>query len=165
MGEIRFYQLRTRPLERVLPVMLERCLDRGWRAVVQGTDPERLTALDLALWTYRDESFLPHGLAGRAPGRAEEHPIWLTAATERPAGARALFLIDRAEAGLEPSGLVGLETVAILFDGTDEAALAAARTAWRATVAAGLRAVYWAEEAGGGWARTAESGGAPSGGE
>ena len=61
MAEVRFYHLTERPLEWVLPVLLERSLERGWRVTVRGTDPARIEALSAHLWTYRDDSFLPHG--------------------------------------------------------------------------------------------------------
>ena len=35
MTEILFYHLQHQPLERVLPTLLEKTLERGWRAVVQ----------------------------------------------------------------------------------------------------------------------------------
>ncbi len=155
VSEVRFYHLVSRPLEAVLPVMLERALERGWRSVVRGAEPARLEALDHHLWTYRDESFLPHGLAGTATGSPEEHPIWLTAGEEMPGERAALFLIDGAAA--DWAALPELETVALLFDGTDPGAVEAARGHWRAVVAAGRRAVYWAEEPGGGWTRKAAS--------
>ena len=44
MTEVLFYHLERQPLERVLPNLLERTLERGWRAVVQCGDPERLEA-------------------------------------------------------------------------------------------------------------------------
>ncbi len=61
MGEVRFYHLTERPLEQVLPVMLERSLERGWRVLVRGTDAARIEALSAHLWTRGDASFLPHG--------------------------------------------------------------------------------------------------------
>lgn len=64
MTEVLFYHLENQPLERVIPVLLEKTLERGWRAVVETSSRERAEALDTALWTYRDESFLPHGVAG-----------------------------------------------------------------------------------------------------
>ena len=64
MADIWFYHLMRQPLERVLPPLLEKSLERGWRAVVQTASEERLRALDDHLWTYSDESFLAHGTAG-----------------------------------------------------------------------------------------------------
>ena len=75
-AEVLFYHLERAPLERVLPSLLERTLERGWRAVVQSGSAERLEALDLALWTYNDESFLPHGTA--RDGDPARQPIYLT---------------------------------------------------------------------------------------
>ena len=60
MTEVLFYHLQNMSLENVLPPMLEKSLERGWRVVVQSTSQERTEALDAHLWTYRDDSFLPH---------------------------------------------------------------------------------------------------------
>src|SRR6516225_1397864 len=35
MTEIVFYQLQRQPLERVLPTLIEKSLERGWRVIVQ----------------------------------------------------------------------------------------------------------------------------------
>ena len=51
--EIYFYHLEHRSLEQVLPTLLERSLERGWRAVVQAASRERVEALNTLLWTYR----------------------------------------------------------------------------------------------------------------
>ncbi len=61
MPEIWFYQLQRRTLDQVLPNLIERTIQRGWRSVVQAKTPERLAALDALLWTYAEDSFLPHG--------------------------------------------------------------------------------------------------------
>ena len=50
MTEILFYHLHRQPLERVLPPLLEKSLERGWRAVVQASSEERIEALDAHLW-------------------------------------------------------------------------------------------------------------------
>lgn len=153
MAEVRFYHLTERPLEAVLPVMLERSLARGWRAVVRGTDEARLEALSRALWTWRDDSFLAHGTP--ADGMPERQPVWLSCARDNPNRANALFLVDGAEA--QTDELAAMELSAILFDGLDPEAVAQARAQWRAIAGAGLTAVYWAQDAGGGWARRAQS--------
>lgn len=154
MPEVRFYHLTEQPLEAALPVMLERCLERGWRAVVRGTLPERIEALDSRLWTWRDDGFLPHGREGDP--HPERQPVWLTCGQDVPNGAVALFLIDGAVA--EPAEMAALETVAILFDGHDPEAVARARAQWKSVTGAGLAAVYWAQENGGRWVRKAASG-------
>ncbi|MBK0398846.1 DNA polymerase III subunit chi [Limibaculum sp. M0105] len=154
MAEVRFYHLTQQPMEVALPVMLERCLDRGWRAAVRGAIPERIEALDTRLWTWRDDGFLPHGKDGDP--MPERQPVWLTTSPDIPNGAVALFLIDGAEASSEE--MAAFQTVAVLFDGHDPDAVTRARAQWKAVSGAGLTAVYWAQEDGGRWVKRASSG-------
>ena len=41
MTEVLFYHLQNMTVENVLPPLLEKSLERGWRVVVQSTSPER----------------------------------------------------------------------------------------------------------------------------
>jgi DNA polymerase-3 subunit chi len=140
-----FYHLQRRRLGEALPPLLEKCLERGWRALVCGTIPERLEELDAHLWTYRDDSFLPHGIEGRDP--AEAQPVLLSARNAPVNGAKALFLIDGAAFG----DLAPFERACVLFDGNDEASLGHARQQWKEAKAAGFEAVYWKENSDGRW--------------
>ena len=116
--ECLFYHLERQPLERVLPTLLERTLERGWRAVVEAGSEERVAALDTELWTYSEGSFLPHGT--RKDGAPDRQPIFLTASDENPNGATVRFLVD----GAAPGEIESYTRVVFLFDGGDEAALA-----------------------------------------
>ena len=49
MTEILIYQLQRQPLERVLPALIEKSLERGWRVIVQAASEERVAALEDAL--------------------------------------------------------------------------------------------------------------------
>ena len=92
--EFWFYHLESQPLQAVLPVLVEKTLSRGWRACLRFSTPERLETIDSALWTYREESFLPHGTA--RDGHAESQPVFLTLDGANPNGAHALFLLEAA---------------------------------------------------------------------
>jgi len=142
MAELWFYHLERTELEQVLGPLLEKCLQRGWRALVRGGVSERLEALDDALWTWRDDSFLPH-----AKDQPQRQPVFLTTESGNPNGAQALFLIDDAELG----DLSGFERACLLFDGRDEAALKAARARWKIAKDAGHDVSYWKEGARGKW--------------
>lgn len=148
MAELWFYHLERSELERALPPLLEKCLQRGWRALVRGGSEERLDALDAKLWTYRDDSFLPHGRDG---GDAARQPVLLTSAPGNPNGAQALFLVD----GAEPGDLSDFERACLIFDGRDAAALESARSRWKQAKDAGVSASYWRENAQGGWEKQA----------
>jgi DNA polymerase-3 subunit chi len=149
MTEVLFYQLDRQPLDRVLPGLLERTLQRGWRAVVQAGSRERAEALDGLLWTYAEESFLPHGMA--RDGFTAEQPVYLTADGDNPNGATVRFLVDGADA----DGLAAYERVVYLFDGRDEEALQAARGQWKRVKAEGFTVTYWQQNERGGWDKKA----------
>ncbi len=147
--EVLFYHLERTPLERVLPGLLEKTLERGWRAVVQAGSQERLEALDTALWTYRDSSFLPHGSVG--DGHPEEQPILLTTGPETLNGATIRFFVD----GSDADDLSAYERAIYLFDGRDEAAVANARTQWSIAKDAGHEVTYWQQSEQGKWEQKA----------
>ena len=151
MTEYFFYHLLRRRLEEALPDLLQRTLARGWRAVVMASGPERVEALNGHLWTFSRDAFLPHG--SKADGRAAEQPVWLTDRDENPNGASVLFLTE----GMETATPGTYERVCDLFDGQDEAAVAAARERWKRAKAAGLKLTYWQENERGGFEKKAES--------
>jgi DNA polymerase-3 subunit chi len=148
--EVLFYHLQRQPLEAVLPKLLEKSLERGWRALVRATSEERLAALDDHLWTFSDESFLPHGTE-REPDAAEQ-PVILTLGEGNPNGAGVLFLVEGAPM---PSDTAAYQRLVLLFDGNDEEALAAARADWKRVKAAGHDATYWQQDPRGRWERKA----------
>ena len=147
--EIYFYHLERRTLDDVLPTLLEKSLKRGWRAAVQAASEERVEALDTLLWTYRQESFLPHGTA--RDGRAALHPIYLTAGDDNPNAAHVRFLVDGARLADASPYL----RVAYVFDGRDQTAVAQARVAWQAAKAQGGAVSYWQQDAEGRWQQKA----------
>jgi len=147
--EVLFYHLEQQPLERVLPTLVEKTLERGWRAVVQANSVERLAAIDLALWTYREDSFLAHGTA--KDGHAAEQPVYLTTGGETPNGAGVRFLVDGAEA----EAFSGFVRIVYMFDGNDADAVQIARGQWKAAKGAGCPVTYWQQSASGKWERKA----------
>ena len=147
--EALFYHLERQPLDRVLPGLVERTVERGWRAVIQSASAERVQVLDGLLWTYREDGFLPHGTA--ADGAADRQPVFLTAGDENPNQAVVRFLVDGAVA----ADFKSYQRLVFLFDGRDAAALAGARLQWKAAKAAGCTATYWQQSAEGRWEKKA----------
>jgi len=142
MTETLFYHLERRELNDVLPGMIEKSLERGWRAVIRTDSSERSDALDTLLWTYNDQSFLAHAQSG--DGDPKRQPVLITVEDENPNGAQILFLVG----GVTPAawdGLGDLARIVLMFDGRDSNALAAARTAWKDARAAGHDVTYWKE--------------------
>jgi DNA polymerase-3 subunit chi len=147
--EVYFYHLESRTLEQVLPTLLERSLQRGWRAAVQASSLERVEALNTLLWTYREESFLPHGTV--SDGAPAMQPIYLTAEEDNPNGAAVRFLVDGAT--LDDAG--DYARVVYVFDGHDGGAVAQARAAWTAATQKGHAVSYWQQDDDGRWQQKA----------
>lgn len=157
MAQALFYHLTRSTPEQLLPGLIGKSLETGWRVELRGRDPTRQAALDEALW--RGEGFLPHGLAG-GPHDARQ-PVLLTLDAARPGGTPpadpvtppppangAACLVALDGASLAPAECRALERVCIVFDGNDPAALERAREQWRELRAADIPAQYWSETSG-----------------
>jgi len=152
MTEMLFYHLKGQTLEQVLPALLQKSLERGWRVVVQASSDERVDAIDAHLWTWRDDAFLPHGTSREA--EAAEQPIVLTANADNPNGATVRFLVDGANVAADATGY---ERIVLLFDGEDPEAVEMARMRWSEAKAAGADVTYWRADENGRWQRQAGS--------
>jgi DNA polymerase-3 subunit chi len=150
MTEILFYHLKGQTPEQVLPALLQKSLERGWRVVVQASSDERVEALDAHLWTWRDDAFLPHGTSRDA--EAAEQPIVLTTGEENPNRATVRFLIDGAGMVADTAAY---DRVVLLFDGDDPEAVEMARTRWSEAKAGGIEVTYWQADEKGRWKRRA----------
>jgi DNA polymerase-3 subunit chi len=147
MTEFRFYRLERRRIDQALPGILEDALAHGLRVVVQAPSEERVEALNERLWTYADDSFLPHGAA--RDGEPEAQPIYLTAGEDNPNGAASRVLLSGVPAAAFAEA--GYARVVLLFDGRDEEAVAEARREWTEVKATGAAPSYWREGEDGGW--------------
>jgi DNA polymerase III subunit chi len=148
MTEVLFYHLQNMTVENVLPPLLEKSLERGWRVIVQSTSEERADALDAHLWTYRDDSSLPH--ATWRVGDAADQPVLLAVTETNPNRANVRFLIDNA---VLPADADSYERMVLLFNGDDTEALAQARGAWTDCKSRGFEVTYWQADEQGRWRR------------
>ncbi len=158
MGAALFYHLTRSPAEMLVPGLLMRALDAGWRVELRGTSPERMDWLDQHLWQSAEDGFLPHGRAGGTHDARQ--PVLLTVAAPDPDPAAApapkcdaIMAIDGAS--VTAAEVAAHERVWLLFDGNDPAALEMARKHWRDLTSAGASAQYWSEESGR-WEKKAE---------
>ena len=150
MTDVLFYHLQQQPLEKVLPTLLAKSLERGWRAVVQAGTQDRVTALDAHLWTFDEDSFLPHGTS--AEEDAADNPVILTTETVNPNEAAIRFLVDGVAL---PDDAGAYQRIVVMFDGNDDASLAIARDQWKQVKAAGHEAQYWQQDEDGRWLKKA----------
>lgn len=148
MSETLFYHLERRALDDVLPGLVEKSLERGWRALIRCDSAERAESIDSLLWTYNEEGFLPHAQMG--DGDAARQPVLIATEVGNPNNANILFVVGGgAPPAWDGEDAKNLTRIVLLFDGRDEASLARARSAWKDAKSAGHDVTYWKESAGG----------------
>ena len=155
MTEVLFYHLTQSDFQQALPGLLERCLERDWKVTIQLESRAQQDILNEHLWTYRDDSFLPHGAENTAESRDDtspiDHPIWLTTTAENVNDSNIRFLIG----GAVPGSIDSYLRVIYLFDGQDEEAVSAARERWKIEKKAGHELTYWQQDEEGRWRKAA----------
>jgi DNA polymerase III subunit chi len=137
--------LLSTPVEKALPKLLEKALLAGFRAVITAATPEQVERLNVHLWTYEPDSFLPHAAEGEAA--AQDQPILLSLGTHAANGAKLLVVTD----GKWPENARSFERILDMFDGNDADALQAARTRWTSYKHQGFATTYLRQTATGGW--------------
>lgn len=147
--DVLFYHLTESKLEDALPALLEKSVERGWRVIVQTNGAPRRDFLDTHLWTYREDSFLPHGTDAAA--MAEAQPVLLTADTENRNDSTVRFIVD----GAEPPPVADYERVVFMFDGYDALQLEGARAQWKKLKGEGHALTYWQQSEDGRWVKKA----------
>ena len=149
MTEILFYHLTESKLEDALPPLIDKSVERGWKVVLQTSDDARRDVLDTLLWTWRDDSFLPHG-TDSIPYSAHQ-PVLLTSKPANDNQATVRFLVD----GAEPPPLADYSRVVFMFEGYDAEQLSKARAQWKSLKAEGHTLTYWQQNREGRWEKKA----------
>lgn len=148
-----FYHIEQGSLDAAIAPLIEKCLDRKWRVVVVGHE-ETVDRLDRALWTWKDQSFIPHG---RARTDAANQPVLLSTEAVPANGAKVAVLLDGSDADADQ-----FERVMVVFDGGDEAARAKARQQYKTALDGGISARYFQQDRGG-WKEFKRPGAEPAG--
>jgi DNA polymerase-3 subunit chi len=143
MTETLFYHLERRSLDEVLPGLVEKSRQRDWKVLIHADSADRADVLDTLLWTYDDQSFLPHAQMG--DGEAAQQPVLITVEPGNANAAQILFCVGGVQPDWGAEKLSQLTRIVLLFDGRDPAALDGARKNWKDAKAAGHDVTYWKE--------------------
>lgn len=135
-----FYHIEQGSVDAAIAPLIEKCLERRWRILVVGRE-ETVERLNRALWTWKDESFLPHGRARSDPAN---QPVLLSTEATPANSAKVAVLLDGADAGGAQ-----FDRVMVVFDGADADARAKARQQYKAALDTGGPARYFQQERGG----------------
>ena len=152
-AEYWFYHLEASTLEGVLPGLLEKTLEKGWRALVKLPEDklpnDKLDALDNFLWTFRDDGFLPHGRDDEP--QAELQPILLSASTQSAKGFDAVFLLD----GASVEDMDDVSRAMIMINGRSQDDIKRERARWKTLKDEGASLAYYQQDDRGRWEKKA----------
>lgn len=143
-----FYHLEASTLEGVVPGLLEKTLQKGWRALVK-LPTDKLAQMDELLWTFRDDSFLPHGREDEP--QSDLQPILLTATLDSAQGFDAVFLID----GAEIADMTGVSRVMVMINGRSQDDIQRERGRWKTLKAEDASLAYYQQDDRGRWEKKA----------
>ena len=79
MQNVHFYVIKSGHRERIVCQITEKAVAQGHRVHIRVADMEAANSLDTQMWTFRDQSFLPHSV-GQSPSphvRVTIHDEWL----------------------------------------------------------------------------------------
>lgn len=147
MTRFDFYHLQKSPLEQVLPKLCEKAYATGKRIKIMVGNTERVEFINSLLWTYNEESFLPHG--SKKDGFVEDQPIFISDDENNENDAQMLILVDGAKPAVDLLG--NYERVLNIFDGNDNFALDTARNYWKEIKQFGGELHYWQQNDFGGF--------------
>ena len=146
-----FYHLEASKFEDVLPGLLEKVRERGWTALVKlgSGDSERLADLDQYLWTFRDNSFLPHGRDDEP--LADGQPVLLSATAATAGGKDCVLLID----GAEVDDMSGVTRAIVMINGRNSDDVKRERARWKSLSDTDVKLSYFQQDDRGGWVKRA----------
>lgn len=150
MTEIRFYHLQKTPLDQALPIILEKALQGGFRATIIVPDDDIKSSLDDWLWTYKEDSFLPHGCDDK--DNAQQHPIVITTSADNNINKSNMLVLTH---GCTSDKIGEYKLCCEMLNGALPEQVSSARERWKGYKEKGYDITYWAQDDNGRWAQKA----------
>ena len=116
MTQIIFYSTAPLQVEKTLFALLEKSIEKGNKSLLLFKDKEKCSLINEQLWTYKQNSFLPHISEDEKIYDDIDVPVYLSTKNENPFKAELLFSID----GFLPDNIDHFERVIIIIDINDE---------------------------------------------
>lgn len=140
-----FYHLQKKPAQDVIPELASKVLQSTQKMVILTSSKEQSDFLNSLLWTFKPDSWLPHG--NYKTGSPDLQPIWITEKYENPNESKIIMLLD----GLTLSDYSDFERCLYLFNGNNEEELKKARLFWTDAKQNNCENHYWQQDSSGKW--------------
>lgn len=148
MTEHWFYHLEHATVESVLPMLLEKSLERDWRCLVK-TTPDTLSYYNDFLWSFRDDSFLPHSRDDEP--LADLNPVILSANADVAKGVDVVILLG----GQDIENFNGVTRCMFMINGKNAEDVQNARARWARLKKFGADLSYYQQDDRGRWQKKA----------
>lgn len=143
---IDFYHLEKFPLEKALPAILQKAYETQANVLIKTDLAEQADELNILLWTYDPNSFLPHGC--EKDGFAEKQPIFITHKDGvNPNHASLCVLVHNVPVPFDE----GFERILYFFNGLNQESLDKAREQWKKVAQTDAQRFYWKQDESGKW--------------
>lgn len=139
MAQIRFYHLMRTSEDMAIASIAAKAFQTGKRVLVRVKDGAQAELINNALWTFKADSFVPHGTA--KDGDAELQPVFIGVDGQNVNGAEILIL----SSAVAHEAMDVFDLRCEMLDGEDEEKILAARARWKEYRAQGLDVSYWQE--------------------
>lgn len=148
LEQVGFYHLeRTGPLD-VVPSLVDKIYNRGLKSWIYHPDKALLKEMDRVIWTFSQQSFVPHCLEG---DESMAHASSILSAQLPPKeGGKIDVFIALAPYAVEED-LPDVSRVVDMFESQDSAVLAQARERWRFYREKEISCAYWIQTSEGKW--------------
>tara|TARA_B100001741_G_scaffold301024_1_gene288856 strand:- start:137 stop:601 length:465 start_codon:yes stop_codon:yes gene_type:complete len=145
LTELFFYQLQVSKTYEVLPKLLEKTLEKRKRALVLGQSDEEVIRLSELLWSYKADSWLPHGSIEEP--FSEKHPVLLSKNVCTVNDATFLFVLN----GVLPNSIEAFERCSVLCDEHAIESISSLRKKYSKNTKNKYHVTFWQEDRNGRW--------------
>lgn len=142
-----FYHLSKKSQEESVPVIIEKCLEKDWRVLAVSQDQAIRTKLDTALWTFKESSFIGHGLSSDRELRPSRQPVLISETVDNLNKAQALILLNGFEAPVDAN----FDRIMVVFEEGDDSVKSIARKQFKRAKDAEHTVNYFKQNNKGAW--------------
>lgn len=142
-----FYHLVKKSQEESVPVIIEKCLEKEWRVLAVSNDEKSRSKLDVALWTYKESSFIGHAMSSDKDVVLGRQPVLISDTVDNLNNAQALILLNGFEAPVDAN----FDRIMVVFEEGDNSVIAIARKLYKLAKNAECSVNYFKQNNKGGW--------------
>lgn len=142
-----FYHLTKKSQEESVPAIIEKCLEKDWRVLAVSEDQSRRIKLDVALWTYKESSFIGHALVSDREVNSGRQPVLISDSVENLNNAQALILLNGFEAPVDAN----FDRILVVFEEGDDSVKSIARKQFKRAKDAEHAVNYFQQNFKGAW--------------